>query len=254
VLEGSIQRSGEAIQVTARLLRVADGSAVWADRFKVQFSDIFQVQDQICEQIAAALLLRFDDADLQRLAIGGTANPDAYDHYLKARYHLAQLTPADLRQSVSGFRHAVALDPQYARAWLGLASAQFRIPIAGEAPPMEFYPQAKVAAQRALEIDPALAEGHAILGWIAHWFEWNWSESEAQFEHALQLDPSDTESHLGYAHLLADTGRTDQAVVEVRRARELSPTYPWPPHWKARSCIGRNASKRHCRDSKKPDG
>jgi serine/threonine-protein kinase len=130
-----------------------------------------------------------------------------------------------MRASIDHFRRAVARDPNYAQAWLGLANVQFRIPIAGEAPPNEFYPHAKSAAQKALAIDPTLAEGHAMLGWIAHWYEWDWAASEAHFKRAIELDPNDTEGHLGYAHLLSVTGRHEQALAEVRRAREISPFY-----------------------------
>ncbi len=225
VVEGSIQRSGETMRVTVRLLRVSDGAALWADTFNEQFSGIFSVQDDICERIATALAPELGQQGDKILAQVGTSNTEAYELYLKGRYHLARLTPADLRASVDYFREAVALDPGYAQAWLGLAGVEFRIPLAGEAPPMEYYPDAKLAAQRALEIDPTLAEGYAMLGWIAHWFDWDWQMAEAYFKHAIELDPNDTESHLGYAQLLANSGRSEQALDEVRRARELSPFY-----------------------------
>jgi len=225
VVEGNIQRSGEVMRVTVRLLRTTDGAALWADTFNEKFSDIFSVQDDICERIAAALVPELGRQGRKTLARGGTSNSEAYENYMKGRYHLSRLTPTDMRASIEYFREAVALDPGYAQAWLGLANVQIRIPIAGEAPPMEYYPQAKIAAQKALEIDPSLAEGYAMLGWIAHWFEWDWALSETHFRHAIELDPNDTESHLGYAQLLANVGHIEQALVEVRRARELSPFY-----------------------------
>ena len=156
---------------------------------------------------------------------GGTTNTQAYEYYLQGRYHLARLTPADLRIAVEKFRAAVALDPGYALAWLGLANVQFRIPIAGEAVPREFFPLARQAAERTLELDPSLAGGHAMLGWIDHWFSWDWAASEAHFKRAIELDPNDTESHMGYAHLLSTLGHHERAVEEIRRARELSPFY-----------------------------
>jgi TolB-like protein/DNA-binding winged helix-turn-helix (wHTH) protein/Tfp pilus assembly protein PilF len=225
VVDASIQRSGETVRVTARLLQVADGKTLWAESFDTPFSDIFAVQDDICERISEALSLHLGPQERISLVQGGTSSTDAYERYLKGRYHLAQLTPPDMLASVGYFEEAVALDPEYALAWLGLAKAQFRIPIAGEVPPKAYYPNARLAAEKALEIDPALAEGYAILGWIAHWFEWDWAGSEAYFEQAMEFDGNDTESHLGYAQLLADTGRVGQALAEVRRARELSPSY-----------------------------
>jgi len=226
VLDGNVQRSGDDVRVTARLLRVKSGTALWAGTFNERFSSIFAVQDAICERIANALAVQLGQREREILAQAGTSDTEAYERYLKGRYHLARLTPADLLESIGHFRAAVARDPGYAQAWLGLASVQFRIPIAGEVPPGEHYPEARQAALKALELDPTLAEGHAMLGWVAKWYEWDWDESEAQFTRAIELDPNDTEAHLGYAHLLSDTGRQEQAVAEVRRARELSPFYP----------------------------
>ncbi len=225
VVDGSIQRSGETIRVTARLLRVADGSALWAETMSGSFDDIFAVQDEICTRIANALALKFGQEERRHVAQGGTANPAAYEHYIQARYHLARLTPRDLRASVQHFSAAVELDPGYLLAWLGLANAQFRSPIAGEMPALDYYPRATEAARRALELDPNSAEAHAMLGWIAHWFDWDWAASEAYFKRAIELNPNDTESHLGYAHLLSTTGRFEEATIAVRRARELSPNY-----------------------------
>jgi serine/threonine-protein kinase len=225
VVEGSIQRSGRDLRVTVRLIRVGDGAALWADTFDENSSSIFAVQDAICERIAAALAEEFGQQVQAKPARLGTFDTQAYEYYLQGRYHLIRLTRPDIRASIDYFRQAVSRDPDYAQAWLGLASAQFRMPLAGEAPPDEFYPNAKAAARRALEIDQNSAEGHAMLGWIAFWFDWDWAASEAHFRRAIELDPNGTEGHLGYAHLLSNTGRHEQALAEVRRARELSPYF-----------------------------
>ena len=223
VVEGSIQRSGQSLRVTVRLVRVADGAAMWADTFQDNSYSIFAVQDAIAERIALALGREFGQQVQPKLARLGTSDVEAYEHYLKGRYDLARLTPDGMRASIDSFRQAVSRDPNYAQAWLGLANVQFRIPVAGEAPPDDFYPNAKSAVQKALELDPTLAEAHAMLGWIAHWYEWDWSASETHFKRAIELDPNDTEGHLGYAHLLSVTGRHEEALAEIRRAREISP-------------------------------
>jgi TolB-like protein/DNA-binding winged helix-turn-helix (wHTH) protein/Tfp pilus assembly protein PilF len=225
VVEGSIQRSGQGLRVTVRLLRVSDGAALWADTFHEHSASIFTVQDAICERIATALAREFEQGAQTEPAQVGTLDTEAYELYLKGRYHLARLTRPDMLASIDYFSQAVARDPNYAQAWLGLASVQFRIPLAGEAPSTEFYTRAKSAARKALEIDPTLAEGHAMLGWIAFWFDWDWTASEAHFQRAIELNPNDTEGHLGYAHLLSNTGRSREALAEVRRARELSPFF-----------------------------
>jgi TolB-like protein/DNA-binding winged helix-turn-helix (wHTH) protein/Flp pilus assembly protein TadD len=225
VIEGTLQRAGQGLRVTARLLRASDGAALWAGSFQDQSSSLFAVQDAICERIAAALAQEFGQETQPRPARLGTADAEAYGHYLEGRHSFARFTLADMRSSIEHFRRAVSRDPDYAHAWLGLANVQFRIPIAGEAPPGDFYPLASEAALRALEIDPTLAEGHAILGWIAHWYDRDWAASEAHFRRAIELNPHDTEGHLGYAHLLSSTGRHPQALAEVRRAREISPFF-----------------------------
>ena len=222
VLEGSIQRAGETLRVNTRLLRVSDGAALWADTFEARSANIFDIQDAICERIASALALEIG----QRPARTGTADVQAYEHYLEGRYGLARFSLRELRASIEAFRSAVASDPGYAEAWLGLANVQFRIGVAGEVPPDEVRENARAAARRALAIDPTLAEGHAMLGWIAQWYDWDWAASEAHFLRAIELDASETESHLGYGHLLYVTGRYDQALAEGRRAREVSPFYP----------------------------
>lgn len=224
VVDGSVQRDGDRLRVSVRLLRVDDGKALWADTMSAPVGDIFAVQDEISGRIAASLSLELGQGKPR--TSGGTSNTAAYEQFLLGRYHLGRLTPTDLRISVERFRQAVAIDPDYTQAWLGLAAVQFRIPIAGEAPPLEFYPLARQAAERALELDPASAEAHAMLGWIEHWYGWDWRASEAHFRRAIELDPADTESQLGYAHLLSNSSRHEEAIQAVRRAREISPFYP----------------------------
>jgi len=226
VVDGSIQRSDTAVRVSVRLLQVADGATLWVGTFDEPLTNIFALQDDISTRIAEALAIELAPQDELNLSRGGTANTEAYLLYIKGRLHFIRLTPPEMQESITYFREAVALDPEYAQAWLGLASALFRSPIAGEKPPLDYYPEAKAAALRALEIDDSLAEGYAILGWIAFWFEWDWAESEAQFQRAIELDPNDMESHLGYAHLLSNTGRPEEALAEVQRAREINPFFP----------------------------
>ena len=225
ILEGSIQRWGDAIRVNVRLLNVSSGAALWSGTFDEKFSDIFGVQDAISERVAAALALQLGSQEKRQLTRRYTENPAVYELYLKGRFHLGRLTPPEMQTAISYFQRAIALDPTYAHAYVGMANALFRLPLAAELRPLDHYPRAKEAAQKALQIDPTLAEGHAVLGWISFWFEWDWRESEKHFRRALQLDPNDAESHLGYAHLLSNTGRHDESLAEVQRARELSPLY-----------------------------
>ena len=223
VLEGSIQRWGDSIRVTVRLMKVSTGAALWAGTFDEKFTNIFAVQDAIAERVAGALALHLGYEEKQRLTRRSTENAEAYELYLKGRYHVDRLTPPEMQKGISYFQQAIAIDPAYALAYLGLAYTFLRMPLAGEMPSTDFYPKAKAAAQKAIEIDDTLAAAHAALGWIMFWYEWNWSEAENQFRRALELDPNDADSHLGYAHLLSNTGRHAEGLAEVKRARELDP-------------------------------
>ena len=225
ILEGSIQRWGDTIRVTVRLMQVATGAALWAGTFDEKFSNIFAVQDAIAERVVAALALQLGREEKQHLARRHTDNAEVYELYLQGRFHLFRLTPPEMHTGVAYFQQAIAIDPAYAEAYVGLANALFRLPLAGELRPGDFYQNSKAAAQKALELDDTLAEGHAILGWIAFWYEWNWSAAEDHFRRALKVDPNDAESHLGYAHLLSNTGRHLEALAELKRARELNPLH-----------------------------
>jgi DNA-binding winged helix-turn-helix (wHTH) protein/tetratricopeptide (TPR) repeat protein len=225
ILEGSIQRWGDTIRVTVRLMQVATGAALWTGTFDEKFSNIFAVQDAIAERVVAALALQLGHAKLQHLSRRRTDNAEVYELYLKGRFHLFRLTPPEMQTGIGYFQQAIAIDPEYALAHIGLANAMFRMPLAGEVRPGDFYPGSKAAAQKALELDNTLAEGHAILGWIAFWYEWNWVAAENHFRQALKFDPNDAESHLGYAHFLSNTGRHREALAEVKRSRELNPLH-----------------------------
>jgi tetratricopeptide (TPR) repeat protein len=130
-----------------------------------------------------------------------------------------------MRTGITYFERAIALDPDFAHAYTGLANGLFRTPLAGELRSGDCYPRAKAAACKALEIDPGLAEARAYLGWIAFWYDWNWIEAERHFLLARELDPNEAEAYLGYAHLLSNTGRHAEALENVKRARELNPLH-----------------------------
>ena len=128
-----------------------------------------------------------------------------------------------MQKSISYYRQAIETDPSYALAYVGLADAYRSVAIAGEMPSTEFFPKAKEAAQKAIEIDDTLAEAHAELGYIIFWYDWDWNAAENQLKRALALNPNNADSHLFYAYLLSNTGRHAEGLAEVKRARELDP-------------------------------
>jgi DNA-binding winged helix-turn-helix (wHTH) protein/TolB-like protein/Flp pilus assembly protein TadD len=222
VLDGSIQRWGDRIRVTARLVSVG-GEQLWAGQFDEKFTDIFVVQDAVSARVVSALALHLSGEEERRLTKRYTDNAAAYELYLRGRYHLFKLTPAEVRKGGEFFQEAVKLDPAYALAYTGIADAYRTLPITSDVAPTEAFPKAKEAVTKALELDDSLAEAHAILGMIKFWFDWDWAGSESEFRRAIDLNPNNADAHRGYAHLLSNTGRHDEALKEVERARELDP-------------------------------
>lgn len=223
VLEGSIQRWADYIRVTARLISISTGTSLWSGSFDEKFTDIFTVQDAVAEKVANALALQLGSEERLRLTKRYTENVEAYEFYLKGRYHVSKLTLPDMQKGVTYFQQALVIDPSYALAHVGLANAFLRISIAGEMPSMAFFPKAKAAAQKAIEIDGHLADAHAALGWSTFWYDWDWNAAENQAQRALELNPNNADAHEAYAHLLSNTGRHAEALAEIRRARELDP-------------------------------
>lgn len=225
VLEGNVQRSGDHIRVTARLINVGDGSSRWAATFDEKFTDVFSVQDAISQKLADALALRLTGEEKERLTKRYTENVDAYQLYLTGRYYHARLIPPEIRTAVGFYQQAINLDPNYALAYFGLAEANRSLAITSDVPSKDCLPQAKAAARKALEIDDALSEAHASLSFSVIWYDWDWAGGEREAKRAIALNPNSAYSHFAYAHVLSDLGRHDQAIVEGARPIELDPVF-----------------------------
>ena len=225
VLEGNVQKVGDRIRVTARLISVADGSSLWTGTFDEKLTDVFAVQDAISQKVADALALRLSGEEKDRLTKRYTENVDAYQLYLAGRYHHARLIPPEIRKSIEFFQKAIDLDPNYALAYFGLAEANRSLAITSDVPSKDCLPQAKAAAIRALEIDDSLAEAHASLSFSLIWYDWNWTSAEKEARRAIALNPNSAMAHFAYAHVLSDLGRHDEAVAEGGRAVELEPLF-----------------------------
>jgi DNA-binding winged helix-turn-helix (wHTH) protein/TolB-like protein/Tfp pilus assembly protein PilF len=219
VLDGSFQTSGDRIRVMARLVRVSDGKQLWASRLEEKFTDIFRVQDSISERVATVLKIRLTNKENRRY----TDNFEAYEHYMKGRFHALRLTRAETDKAVANFQQAILLDPNYALPYLGLAAAYLPMALTSGLPSSEVIPKAKEAALRAVEIDPGNSEGYVILGLISFWYDWDWQAAEKHYQQALDLDPKSAEAHFAYAHLLSNSGRHERALAEIKLARELDP-------------------------------
>jgi DNA-binding winged helix-turn-helix (wHTH) protein/Tfp pilus assembly protein PilF len=222
VLEGSIQRRGDSIRVTVRLVKTVDGTSLWAGTFDEQFTDIFVVEDAIANKVMAALALQLGAEEQKHLTRRHTENVEAYQFYLKGRFHWNKRGPQDLQKAIEHFKQAIALDPSYALAYAGLADAYTVLANAG-APAHEIMPKALEAAQKAVSLDEDLAEAHAALGNIFIYYLYDYVGAEREEKRAIELNPNYATAHHWYSELLMGLGRHEEALAEIRRALEIDP-------------------------------
>jgi TolB-like protein/DNA-binding winged helix-turn-helix (wHTH) protein/Tfp pilus assembly protein PilF len=223
VVEGSVFRSDGRVRITARLVEAASDRHVWAKSYERDHRDILDLQNEVTRDIAQNIKLNLTPAARERLAASRPIDPEAHEDYLRGRYYWGKRRPAELKTATSYFEKAIARDPQYARAYAGLADAYSVIRAYNLAPQNESIRQARAAALRALELDDGLAEAHTSLGLIAQIYDWDWKTAEQQYRRALELDPNYATAHHWYAELLAYGGRFDDAFAEIERARQLDP-------------------------------
>ena len=222
ILNGRVVQRGEDLTLYLSLVDGRNGNQIWGEQYDRKIAELVVLQNEIARDVSQKLQARLSGADEQKVAKTYTANAEAYQLYLKGRYHVLKLTLSEIQTGISYFQQAIAIDPSYALAYVGLADA-YRSALAGDMPPTELLPKARAAAQKAIEIDDNLADAHAELGFIIFWYDWDWTAAENQYKRALQLDPNNADTHLFYAHLLSNTGRHPEALAEVKRARELDP-------------------------------
>jgi len=224
VLDGSMQKQGDRIRVTVRLLNVPDGSQLWADKFDEEFTDIFGLQDTIAAKVADALALELSGSDRKLLARHYTENTEAYQLYLKGRFYwLGSKTEERMRKSVEYFNRAIEVDPNYALAYSGLADGYVVLGTFYVMAPKEAFAKAKVAATKAVKLDDTLAEAHASISIIKLLHEFDWSGYEREYRRVIELNPNYATAHYEYAQYLAAMGRFDEATREGKRAQDLDP-------------------------------
>ena len=222
ILTGRVVQRGDDLTLYLSLVDGPTGNQLWGQRYDRKLADLVALQNEIGHDVSQKLRLQLSAGDEQKLKKEDTSNAEAYRFYLRGRYHALRRTLPEREKAISYFQQAIALDPSYALAYVGLADAHLSA-LAADLPPSEFLPQARAAAQTAIEIDDTLAAAHAQLGFIIFWYNWDWNRSESEIKRALELNPEAADAHMYYAHVLSNTGRHTEALAESRRARELDP-------------------------------
>ncbi len=230
VLEGSVRKDLTHLRVTARLVNVANGFALWSERYDDEMTDVFSIQDRIARSIAARLRVTLTDWEgkEKRLVTPATASVEAYDLYLKGRYHLAQRGFA-LKRALELFEQAVALDPKYALAHAGVAEACAVLAQYGLVPPQAIRSKAQAAARRALELAPESAEAQCAAGALSLVCDWDWAHASTALQRAVELNPQYVIARIWLAfYLVFVEGRLEAGIEQAQRAAELDPLAPLP--------------------------
>ena len=227
ILSGRVVQRDDNLTLYLALVDARDGNQVWGERYDRKMADLILLQREIARDVSQKLRARLSGAEQRKIVKDYTANTEAYQLYLKGRFHIFRLTPSEVQKGIAYFNQAIAIDPNYALAYVGLSGANRSLALGSEMTPREFLPKSIAAAQKAINLDDGLAESHTALGASMFWYEWNWNEAENQLKRALELDPNSAEGHLFYAHLLSNTGRHAEALAEIKRGRELDPFSPF---------------------------
>jgi len=224
ILEGSIQKEKDNIRINVQLVNVKDGSHLFAESYDRKLESLFTIQDEISKAIVNALRIELVAGQEYMLVKRYTQNPDAYNLYLEARLYWNQRTEEGLERSIDLFEQAIAKDPKFALAYAGVADAYLLLARMNILAPREAYPKAKEAAEKALEIDDALAEGYAAVAFIKYNYDWDWMGAEIDFNWAIGLNPNYATAYQYYGSLLVSLGRFEEALAKFEKAKELDPS------------------------------
>src|ERR1700730_3900499 len=224
ILEGSIQRAGDRLRVTAQLIDAGNGFHFWSERFDRQMTDVFAIQDEIT--LAIVKQLKVELLAKERVAVLATKHEslESYNLYLKGRFYWAQ-RPQGIAKAIENFEQAIEKDSTFARARAGLADCYVTLGSweNGTLRPIEAMAKAKEQATKALEFDDHLAEAHSTLAYRTTHHDWDWALAEAQFRHAFDLNPNYAVCHHWYSHYLTAVGRTEESLNASKRCLELDP-------------------------------
>ncbi len=224
VVAGRVFQLGDRLVVKTELIDAVDGSQLWGEQYSRNHSDIFEVQEEISREISEKLRLKLSGNEKKKLVKRYTDNAEAYQLYLKGRYHWNKRSREGLKSCIAFFQQAIEKDPNYALAYTGLADAFGILSFYAALSPTDAMSKARAAAMRALEIDDALAEAHASLAFVKALFDWDWASAEKHYKRAVKLNPAYATAHHWYGLVyLTPLARFDEAAKEIKRAQETDP-------------------------------
>lgn len=223
ILTGRILQHAERLIVRAELVETTHGWQIWGEQYDRPVADVLELQETIAREIAENLRLKLTGEERRRVTKRWTESSEAYHLYIKARFYLNKRLTESIERAAALFQQAIDVDPAYAPAYVGLADCFPLLSLYGSLTPREAYPQAKAAAEKALEIDPLMSKAYNSLGVVKLFYEWDWRGAEAAFRRAIELNPHYADAHQRYGMLLTAEGRFDEAVAEFKLAREFDP-------------------------------
>jgi TolB-like protein/DNA-binding winged helix-turn-helix (wHTH) protein/Tfp pilus assembly protein PilF len=225
VVEGTVLRSGNRVRITAELVQISTDRHLWADTYESQMDDVLTLQNQVATAIVRQIRIKLTPQDKESLAAAHPVNSEAFEDYLKGRYYWGKRSEDALDKAIHYFQSATEKDPNYALAYAGLADCYgiLGAAIVGTVPTSEVAPKAQVAADKAVKLDPTLAETQTALATVQFNYDWNWKAAEAGFQRAIQLNPSYATAHQRYSLYLMAMGRTEESLAEMNCARALEP-------------------------------
>ena len=224
VVEGSTQRSGDRVQITAQLIHSSTDTQLWAQRYERELRDVLALQNEIVAAITREIEVQLTPQEQARLASARPVNPEAYEAYLKGRFHYWNLSPEEVNTALQYFQLALEKDPNYAPAYAGISSVLIARASWFGARPHEAMPKAKVAAEKAIQLDDGLGDAHAALAAVLAYYEWDWAGAEREYKRAIELNPN----YVGasYSMMLVGTKRPQEAREEIERSIDLDPYNP----------------------------
>ncbi|NNE97619.1 MAG: protein kinase [Pyrinomonadaceae bacterium] len=223
ILLGRIVQRGEEIKLSLELVDTQTQDVIWSDQFSRKTSALITLQSEIAKQVAQKINSRLSGAEQKKIAKSYTNNPVAYQAYVKGRFHWNRRTVEGLQQGIVAFQEAIKIDPSYALAWSGLADSYFLLPEYGSFAAKEYLPKAKEAAQKAIELDPNLAEAQTSMAYIDHSYDWKFSEAERRYKKAIELNPNYATAYQWYGELLSQQKRFEEAESIAKKSVELDP-------------------------------